>query len=78
MRIQAKTLCGEHIGKSITYVYQRYDYGSRTWYYDTRTSPVAMITHKKNLGVNVRVGTSEGFPHQGEAQFRPDEWVDIS
>lgn len=75
MNKQAKSLCGTDIGANLVFEALEYDHSLRQWLPQQRVSPITMITHKKNLGVNVRVGPSEGYKHQGETQFQPNDWV---
>jgi hypothetical protein len=74
----ARELNGSDIGSHLTYTYNTYDSKYACWKTAIRTSPITMITHKKDMVVNVRVGPSEGHTHQGETQFRPEDEVEVS
>lgn len=78
MNKKARDLRGTDIGADLTFMTKVYDFKYACWKDAIRTSPIVMITHKKNLGVNVRVGPSEFNPRQAEVQFQPNDWVEVN
>lgn len=78
MNKQAKTLCGTDVGANLTFQHIVWDYKYQCWKDAIRTSPITMITHKKDGRVNVRVAPSEFHKHQAEVKFEPSEWVEVN
>lgn len=64
MVIEARKLCGEHIGRM--FLTRTYQYGKIVW----EPRAVTMITHKKNGDVNMRVG-------QVDHRFKADSLVTL-
>lgn len=80
MNKQAKGLCGVDVGATVVCKGRRFDARLDDWVTVDRTSRITMITHKKGGSVNVRLAPSpsEGFNHQGEVQFEPNDWVEVN
>lgn len=78
MKKFAKNLCGTDIGKTLHYQGIVWDYKYKVWKDALLSGPITMIVHKKDLGVNVRIGPTEFHKHGGEPKFLPDAEVELS
>jgi len=79
MVIEARKLCGDHVGTGIlveiiTEDGRSWDEENRKWVGDVKYgkefTPISMITHKKNGDVNVRTG-------YGERRYEADSLVKL-